>query len=319
VQDSDIAIGAFTAQQPGSVKPVAEVVPYEDTKLVDGDNFLTAFDHATNMSYILVIPSNATQPYLALWPGHGSDVHIVPNLDVQLRQLQSMDFIPAQGLVATNNTHILKIDSETGAVTALAPLSDHDLQNGAHTTTDGVYLYAYLHDGDQYFIATINFSTTPVSVSLSLPCSIQDHTLLALHWSFKYDRLVAMRTSAGVFQGMEVGNQSSLDAAEFQKVKEIIGPHYSDCGRPLSNAATFVTGDWFYAALKCSDESGREGSYLTFIDMPSHNPKVIEEQNFESLCDFPPFHFIFCALFFDPATLQSLFCRREIFIGASAP
>ena len=48
---------------------------------------------------------------------------------------------------------------------------------------------------------------------------------------------------------MEVGNQSSLDAAEFQKVKEIIGPHYSDCGRPLSNAATFVAGDWFYAAL----------------------------------------------------------------------
>ena len=52
----------------------------------------------------------------------------------------------------------------------------------------------------RYYIATINFSTTPVSVSLSLPCSIQDHTLLALHWSFKYDRLVAMRTSAGVFQ-----------------------------------------------------------------------------------------------------------------------
>ena len=182
------------------MKPVAEVVPYEDTKLVQGDRFLTAFDHSNNMSYILVIPSNSSQPFLALWPGHGSDVHIVPNLDVQLRQLQSIDWLPAQGLIATNSTHILKIDPETGAVDTLGALSDHDLQNGAHTTTDGVNLYAYLHDGDSYYIATINFSTTTASVSLSLPCSIQDHTLLALHWSFKYDRLVAMRTSAGVFQ-----------------------------------------------------------------------------------------------------------------------
>lgn len=282
-QDSDVAIGAFTAQQPGGVKPVAEVVPYEDTKLVDGDKFLTAFDHSNNMSFILVVPSNASQPYLAIWPGHGSDVHIVPNLDPQLRQLVSIDWIPAQGLIATNFTHILKIDTKTGSYETLIPLSDHDLQNGAHTTTDGTHLYAYLHDGDQYYIATVNFSVSPASISLSLPCSIQDHTFVAMHWSFKYDCLVAMRTSAGVFQGMEVGNQSSLDAAEFQKVKEIIGPHYSDCGRPLSNAATFVSGDWFYAALKCSDESGREASYLTFIDMPSHNPKVIEEQNFESL------------------------------------
>ena len=73
MQDSDVAIGAFTAQQPGGVKPVAEVVPYEDTKLVAGDKFLTAFDHTNNMSYILVVPSNASQPYLAIWPGHGPD------------------------------------------------------------------------------------------------------------------------------------------------------------------------------------------------------------------------------------------------------
>ena len=274
LQDSDVAVGAFTAQQPGAVKPVAEIVPYEDTKLVEGDKFLTAFDHTSNMSYIVVIPSNATQPYLAIWAGHGSDVHIVPNLDVQLRQLVSVNWIPALGLVATNYTHILTINPESGAVDTITPISDHDLQNGAHATTDGTHLYLYLHDGDQYFIATVNFSATPPSITLSLPCSIQDHTLLAMHWSFKYDCLVAMRTSAGTFAGLEVGNQSSVDAAEFQKVREIIGPHYSDCGRPLSNAATFVSGDYFYAALKCADESGREADYLTFIDMPSHNPKV---------------------------------------------
>jgi hypothetical protein len=138
---------------------------------------------------------------------------------------------------------------------------------------------------------------------------------------------VAMRTSAGTFAGMEVGNQSSLDAAQFQKVREIIGPHYSDCGRPLSNAATFVSGDWFYAALKCSDESGREGSYLTFIEMTSHNPKVIEEQNFESLYDSPRFPcmnhtFPLSPLLCAQKNFDFLCSRplsREIFIGASAP
>ena len=179
------------------MKPVAEVVPYQDTKLVAGDKFLTAFDHTNNMSYILVVPSNASQPYLAIWPGHGRDVHIVPNLDAQLRQLVSIDWVPAQGLIATNFTHILRINTETGAFETLIPLSDHDLQNGGHVTTDGTHLYAYLHDGDQYYIATVNFSASPASISLSLPCSIQDHTFVAMHWSFKYGCLVAMRSHLG--------------------------------------------------------------------------------------------------------------------------
>lgn len=81
LQDSDVAIGAFQAQQPGGVKPVAEVIPYEDTKLIDADKFLAAFDHTSNMTYIIVSPSNASQPFLAIWPGYGPDVHIVPHLD----------------------------------------------------------------------------------------------------------------------------------------------------------------------------------------------------------------------------------------------
>ena len=133
----------------------------------------------------------------------------------------------------------------------------------------------------RYFIATVNFSTSPVSISLSLPCSMQEHTFVAMHWSFKYNGIVAMRTSAGFLSGMEVGNQSSLDASGFQKVVEILGmPHYTDCGLPKNNAATFVTGDYWYAALDCKDDSNDQSYQLTFIDMPSKNPKVIGEQIF---------------------------------------
>ena len=56
------------------------------------------------MSYIIVSPANTSLPFLAIWPGHGSDVSIVPNLDAQLKQLISIDWIPAQGLIATNVT-----------------------------------------------------------------------------------------------------------------------------------------------------------------------------------------------------------------------
>jgi hypothetical protein len=123
------------------------------------------------MTYVLVNPSNATLPFLAIWPGHGSDVHIVPNLDAQLRQLMSIDWIPSQGLVATNSTHILRISPETGSFEAIMPLSDHDLQNGGHTTTDGTHLYVHLHDGEEYWIGTVNFSATPASISLSVRTS----------------------------------------------------------------------------------------------------------------------------------------------------
>ena len=110
---------------------------------------------------------------------------------------------------------------------------------------------------------------------------MQEHTFVAMHWSFKYNGLVAMRTSAGLLSGMEVGNQSSLDASGFQKVVEILGmPHYTDCGLPKNNAATFVTGDYWYAALDCKDDSNEQSYQLTFIDMPSKNPKVIGEQIF---------------------------------------
>jgi hypothetical protein len=283
-QDSDIAIGAFRAQQPGEVRPVAEIVPYEDTKIVDADKFLTAFDHTNNMTYVMVTPSNATLPFLAIWPGYGSDVHVVPKLDEQLRQLVSIDYIPSHGLIATNSTHILKIDPDTGSFEAITQLSDHGLQNGGHTTTDGQYLYVHLHDGEQYWIGTVNFSAVPVSVTLSVPASMDDHILVAMHWSFKYNCIVAMRTADGIFVAMQVGNQSSVNASDFQKVREITGPHYTDCGLPQGNSATFVSGDYWYAALKCSPSGANEqGNYLTFIDMPSWNPKVIEENNFDTM------------------------------------
>jgi hypothetical protein len=283
-QDSDIAIGAFPAQQPGVAKPVAEIIPYEDTKLADADHFLTAFDHTNNMSYIIVSPSNASLPFLAIWPGHGSDVRVVPNLDAQLKQLTSIDWIPAQGLIATNVTHVLRIDTKTGSYEAVMQLSDRDLQNGGHTTTDGTHLYVHLHDGEEYWIGTVNFTTTPVSISLSVPASMGDHILVGMHWSFKYDGLVAMRTADGIFVALQVGNQSSVNASDFQKVREITGPHYTDCGMPQGNSATFVSGDYWYAALKCApSDANEQGNYLTFIDMPSWNPKVIEENNFDSM------------------------------------
>ena len=137
LQDSDIAIAAFPAQQPGGAKPVAEVISYEPSPLADADKFLTAFDHTNNATYIIVNPSNGSQPWLAIWPVHGSDVRVVPNLDKQLTQLVSIDFMPGQGLVATNFTHILKIDPENGSFETVIALSDHDLQNGGHATTDG--------------------------------------------------------------------------------------------------------------------------------------------------------------------------------------
>ncbi len=87
-----------------------------------------------------------------------------------------------------------------------------------------------------------------------------------------------MRTADGIFVAMQVGNQSSVNASDFQKVKEITGPHYT------GNSATFVSGDYWYAALKCSPSGANEqGNYLTFIDMPSRNPKVIEENNFDTM------------------------------------
>jgi hypothetical protein len=99
-----------------------------------------------------------------------------------------------------------------------------------------------------------------------------------MHWSFKYNCIVAMRTADGIFVAMQVGNQSSVNASDFQKVKEITGPHYT------GNSATFVSGDYWYAALKCSPSGANEqGNYLTFIDMPSRNPKVIEENNFDTM------------------------------------
>lgn len=36
-QDSDIAIAAFQAQQPGGAKPVAEIIPFEPSALADAD------------------------------------------------------------------------------------------------------------------------------------------------------------------------------------------------------------------------------------------------------------------------------------------
>jgi hypothetical protein len=149
-QDSDIAIAAFQAQQPGGAKPVAEIIPFEPSALADADTFLTAFDHTNNMTYIIINPKNDTQPWLAIWPGHGPNVRIVPNLDKQLTQLVSLDWIPTQGLVATNFTHILKINPDNGSFETLSALSDQDLQNGGHTTTDGTHLYVHLHNSDQY-------------------------------------------------------------------------------------------------------------------------------------------------------------------------
>lgn len=223
----------------------------------------------------------------------GSDVHVVPHLDVLMRQLISIDWIPSQGLIATNSTHILRINPETGSYEAVAQLSDHGLQNGGHTTTDGTHLYVHLHDDAEYWIATVNFSTAPVSISLSAPASMSEHILVAMHWSFKYDGIVAMRTADGIFVAMQVGNQSAVNASDFQKVREITGPHYTDCGLPQGNSATFVSGDYWYAALKCSPSASNEqGHYLTFIDMPSWNPKVIEED---------------------------IFAAMSVFIGASAP
>jgi hypothetical protein len=53
---------------------------------------------------------------------------------------------------------------------------------------------------------------------------------------------------------------------------------------PQGNSATFVSGDYWYAALKCApSDANEQGNYLTFIDMPSRNPKVIEENNFETM------------------------------------
>jgi hypothetical protein len=321
LQDSDVAIGAFQAQQPGEVKPVAEVVPYGDTKLVDADKFLTAFDHTTNMTYVVVSPSNASLPFLAIWPGHGPDVHIVPNLDAQLRQLVSIDWIPSQGLIATNSTHILRINPETGSFEAITQLSDHDLQNGGHSTTDGEYLYVHLHDGEEYWIGTVNFSAVPVSVTLSVPASMGDHILVAMHWSFKYNCIVAMRTADGIFVAMQVGNQSSVNASDFQKVREITGPHYTDCGLPQGNSATFVSGDYWYAALKCSpSDANEQGNYLTFIDMPSRNPKVIEENNFATMyVHARSVHLTNAPRCPHPSRCHITACSRSVFIGASAP
>ena len=110
------------------------------------------------------------------------------------------------------------------------------MQNGGHSTTDGEYLYVHLHDGEEYWIGTVNFSAVPVSVTLSVPASIDDHILVAMHWSFKYNCIVAMRTADGIFVAMQVGNQSSVNASDFQKVKEITGPHYTDCGLPQGNS-----------------------------------------------------------------------------------
>ena len=293
-QDSDIAIAAFAAQEPGSAKPVAEIIPYEPSALADADTFLTALDPTSNMTYIIANPMNGSQPWLAIWPGHGSDVHIVPNLDKQLLQLVSIDWIPSQGLIATNFTHVLKIDPDNGSFETVIALSDRDLQNGGHVTTDGSHLYVHLHDSDQYYIATVNFST-PVSIYLSLPDSMLEHTFVAMHWSFKYDSLVAMRTVSGPAYGMEVGNQSSHDAAQFEKVIEVLGiPHYTDCGLPKNNAATFVTGNFWYAALNCHDNSGSNSqSYqLTFIEMPSKNPKVIGENIFGPMYEHARFHLL---------------------------
>ena len=131
----------------------------------------------------------------------------------------------------------------------------------------------------------MNFSTSPVSISLSLPNSMQSNRFLSMHWSYKYDCIVAMRSASGVAAGLEVGNQSSLDAGQFQKVTEILGlPHYSDCGQPKDNAATFVTGNYWYAALDCSNDNGQTYQ-LTFIEMTSKNPKVIGEQIFGPMCE----------------------------------
>jgi hypothetical protein len=281
-QDSDIAIAAFNAQQPGGAKPVAEVVAYEPSPLLDSDKFLTAFDHSSNATYIIISPSNGSQPWLAIWPGSGSAVHVVPNLDKQLAQLSTLNIIQGFGLIATNDTHVLRINPDNGSFESVMPLSDHELQNGAHATTDGEHLYVHLHDSDQYYIATYNFSTSPASMSLSLPNSINNNQFYAMHWSHKYNCIVAMRSSSSIAAGMEVGNQSSVDAAQFQKVVEILGlPHYSDCGRPKDNAHTFVTGDYWYAALDCTgDEGGRQSYGLTYIEMTSKNPKVIFEQIF---------------------------------------
>jgi hypothetical protein len=237
------------------------------------------------MTYITVLPSNASQPLLAIWPGYGPDVHIVPNLDAELKQLRSIDWIHGQGLIATNDTHILKIDADTGSFETVMPLSDHELTNGGHATTDGAHLYLHLHDANSYWIATVNFSTAPPSMSLSVPAPMSEHFLVALHWSFKYDGIVGMRTANGILQALEVGNQSATNASDFQRVREVTGPHYTDCGLPQGNAATFVSGDYWYAALKCSPSASNEqGNYLTFIDMPSKNPKVIEENNFDVMC-----------------------------------
>jgi hypothetical protein len=325
LQDSDIAIAAFPAQQPGGAKPVAELIPYEPSALADADKFLTAFDHSSNATYIIVNPSNSSLPWLAVWPGHGSDVRVVPNLDKQLEQLLSMDFVPGLGLVATNATHLLVINPDNGSFETVMPLSDRGLQNSGHATTDGSHLYLHLHDGALYYIATVNFSTSPASISLSLPNSM-DNIFVAMHWSYKYNCLVAMRTSGGAVYGMQVGNQSALDAAQFEKVVEVLGvPHYTDCGLPKNNAATFVSGNYWYAALDCHDGDNEQTYQLTFIEMTSKNPKVIGEQIFGPMYEHavpppPP-----CSHTHPPSLRnlskikKSIPRFRDTFIGSPAP
>jgi hypothetical protein len=141
--------------------------------LVNNDKFLTAFGHRNNATYILITSSNGSKPWLAVWSGHGSDVRVIPNLDQQLAQLVSMDFLPGIGLAATNDIHVLIINPDNGSFQTAVPLSDRGLENGGQTTTDGSNLYVYLTDSEHsfYYIATVHISATHASVSLSVPSS----------------------------------------------------------------------------------------------------------------------------------------------------
>jgi len=276
-KNRDLAVVSFPADGARVDKTEnATIIPFEKASLEEGTDYTAAtIDEANSLHYGVFKNLNGTAVQIVqsnLATGATKDIPVDPSL----QNLVALNYVAdSKQLIATTFDAVYEVDVNSGNVSKVLELTGYI--NGGHTTTDGKSLYVDLHKDAQWYIATIDLQAQSMKLSDPdfLPAGDVGHLLVGLHWHTPYQKLVGMRTAAGMLGGMQVGNFSADDAAALEMVKESFGlPHYTDYKAPKKNVRSFVAGDSWFAAMVNTGDSNNSEYQLTSIPMKSKNPKV---------------------------------------------
>lgn len=275
-KDTQVEVASFPALK-GGLTPLGNLYKDGPTKPVNSEwhTVYSDVDSKTKTMYVYRRSADTSEaPTLEIFDT-ASGTYKTVNLTIEMRQIMSITFVDSK-LIVTTIYAVGELDTTTGAFTQLMDISSYG--NGGYTTTDGKSLIMMLtSSGAEWRIATIDINTGNATFSEPdlMPSAGPDgHQLLGMHWNFELDTLVGIRTSAGMLEGMDVGNISLSDARAFQEVTGFfLGPLYNDFDKaPDGNQQSFTYGNYWYAVV---DDK------ITSVDMISRNSKVVEGPMFD--------------------------------------